>query len=325
MPLSIPLALSKAAFAAIPQTSASTPTVEAAKSNRSGDSGTLVLMVNPKCLDRLLHYGKTWLLRDHDTRTREKIYIGRSDKNQIFGETRLVASRPISMATLMQPKSCAKHHIEDLSTVDLSKPLFVWWVVDTRIYTRPITFTRKMKAQTDWCHVNIHRLRADFDRIIDEDDDAALAQILATAYQIEADGALAESLKNGFDSGSELEILEKKQPHSDSELEILENNQPRVIDSGSDLEILNDDIDSGSDLEILNGDNVSVVPSVVNHSEFESDSGSDLEILLNVRPGDNEYWDDKCSDNDVETLRILQSLDNGSDSEFEILRPSVSR
>lgn len=148
----------------IPQMRVSTPIIEAAEANRT-ERGKLALLMHSKWLIRLLYYGKTWEIRGRDTKVRDKIYLAR--KKQIFGETRVVDSFSVSTADLSISVARSAHHIADLSIVAYKTP-FAWKFAETRIYSRPITFTRK-KGQIIWCRVDMDRLNAQTDSIVDVD------------------------------------------------------------------------------------------------------------------------------------------------------------
>jgi hypothetical protein len=126
--------------------------------------------MHEKWLDRQLHFGKKWEIRARDTKVRAKIYLAR--KNLIFGETRIVDSFSVSKAVLATQKTRSAHQIADLSIVTYKTP-FAWQLAETRIYSRPITFTRK-KGQMIWCRVDMDRLNAHTDTIeeVEDEDDA---------------------------------------------------------------------------------------------------------------------------------------------------------
>jgi hypothetical protein len=146
------------AHARVPVTPSPAPIIEAAIANaNASERGKLALLMQPQWLDRLLHYGKIWEIRGRDTKVRDKIYLAR--KNRIYGETYITDSFAVTKPQLEAPSARACHHVADLSIVAYKTP-FVWKVAQTKIYARPVTFTRK-KGQVIWCKVDFGQLRGD--------------------------------------------------------------------------------------------------------------------------------------------------------------------
>lgn len=123
--------------------------VDAAEAN-IGNHHMVVLLLQKRWLIRVLKYRKTWEIRGSNTKKRGKILLGYRKK--IYGETQIIDSFSTTLGELAQQSSSNLHHIDDLSLVEYTTP-FVWVFATTRIYTRPIPFTRK-PGQVVWCRVD---------------------------------------------------------------------------------------------------------------------------------------------------------------------------